>query len=350
MSEVNNPEVELTEDQVLNDVPDNFLGDVFDENFAEEERDIVETDDELKDSDTPDEPEDESTDDDNDDQADDDSEDETEDDLDDDSEEETDEEIWDINDLESTQVIRLADGTETNIQGLIDGQMMQSDYTKKTTALAEERRVLQEEKASVAQQSKRLMTNDQSVVEAWQEELMDAEDQFRRSPTSQEAKQRYDVAQVTLKAAQRQHQETEDVHTQNMQDINNRRIQEADIYAGEHIEGWSQDMAGELLDYVRESSGASNEEILELVSGPMLVIVADAMKQTKGAKIASTKRTTAKKTGKSLKKNSSKARKTSKSSKKAKSDQVAIDKYAESGDFDDLNSIFPENFMGQFDE
>ena len=351
MSDVNNPEVEITEENGTIDFPENFMDAVYDDNVNKEVPEDDETE-ELEQSDTPDEAEEEVLDDDDvtdDDSPEDEDDDETENDSEDDKDEEVKKDVLDIADLDTNQVIRLADGSELTVDDFVKGNMMQKDYTVKTQALAEERKELEEKQADVVQQIKRFVTDHKSILDAWEEEAIDAENQYLANPSNQEAKNRYDLSQVKLNGARRQYEETEAIHSNQMHEVNKKRVEDADKYATEHIEGWSQDMATELLDYVVDKTGATENEVLDLVSGPMLVIVADAMKQTKGAKVASKKRTTAKKKGKSLKKSASKSKKTNKVSKQAKSDQAAIDRYAESGDFNDLNELFPEDFMDDFE-
>ena len=268
-------------------------------------------------------------------------------DLDDDSEEETDAEVLDISDTDTTQVIRLADGTEITFQNLIDGQMMQKDYTVKTQALAEERKELDELKLELSGKVEMYMSEHESILNQWNEELVEAREQFRLEPTSHQAKQRYDVAQVNTDAAKLQFETTEATHFETKKGQDLKRIQDADAYAGENIKGWTQDYATDLLSYAQEVTGVSGAELAPFINGATLVLLDKAHKFDKGAVKASNKRTLAKKKGRSLKQTASKSKKSSISKKDARSKE-AIDKYAETGDFNDLNDIFPDDFVNSF--
>ena len=62
-------------------------------------------------------------------------------------------------------VVTLEDGTESTLEELVNGNLRQADYTRKTEALAEERRSVEEFKASAQTQSEEINRTYQGLVE-----------------------------------------------------------------------------------------------------------------------------------------------------------------------------------------
>ena len=346
----NNPieEIVSEEDQIDAIFAEGMENPVNDDNVEDTGADENQTDDTLETDEDNTPSEEEGQDDDieevEDDEAEDETDDESENNLENEGDEETDKEvdneIWDIEDLETNQVIRLADGTETTVQGLIDGQMMQSDYTKKTQALADERKEIETLKETVMQQAELATSENEKIAIAWQDELQDAENAFRANPIDANLKQRYDIATVNFNAAVKQYDDSESVHKELRQERLTTQINQANEYASEHIEGWNQDMARDLVGFAVEQTGVPQEQLMDSITGPALHIISLAMKQVKGEKVATQKRSIAKKTGKSLKQSASKAKPVSKKAKSDKQDAEAIKRYEQSGDVEDLLKLF----------
>lgn len=100
---------------------------------------------------------------------------ETEDETDELEEEETSEEVEeegedqdeDIEplDYDPTRKVTLEDGTEASLEELVNGNLRQADYTRKTEALAEERRALDNVKAEVTVKSEEINRTYEGLIE-----------------------------------------------------------------------------------------------------------------------------------------------------------------------------------------
>ncbi len=62
-------------------------------------------------------------------------------------------------------VVTLEDGTESTLEELVSGNLRQADYTRKTEAIAEERRALEDIKASAQNQSEEINRTYEGLVE-----------------------------------------------------------------------------------------------------------------------------------------------------------------------------------------
>ena len=289
------------------------------------EDDALEDTDEVNDEEVEDQPED-------------DTEETTEDDADEDKE------VWEFNDLELDQEIRMTDGSVTTLKELEEGRLMQSDYTKKTQALAEERKEFEGTRDRAENMAEQVLSEHANIEQQWEQELHEASEAYRMNPADPSLQARYNTATATLTAAKQQTQATNSKYQEVKTERINAQIDDAASYAIENIPGWNEQYANDIVTYAKETHGIDEAALMEIMSGPALAIIDKAMKFDKGSKKATEKRSLAKKQGKSLRASNPSGKKATKQSAASKKNDTAMERYEKTGDFNELNDLLGDDF------
>ena len=220
-------------------------------------------------------------------EADDQSEDAQDDDLEaDDTEDEADEVI----EAESGYVdldakVRLDDGSTLTVRELRDGNLRQSDYTRKTQAIADERRDIETRNRAVAQLEQDIGQQREFLVSALTALLPPAPDATMAGTDPVQynvQKAAHDQALGQLQAIQQQHQEAAQRQNEEQEQNFNRTVQEERSRLFNAIPDLAQtEKFNTFMDKASRAAehyGFSREEVMRTVDHRMYLLMQDAMK------------------------------------------------------------------------
>ena len=191
---------------------------------------------------------------------------ESEDDLDESEEED----ITDWVDIDTSQQIRLKDGTLTTLRDLTEGGMLESDYTKGKHQNREDAKSLKDERTTVgkmAEQYGTILNNATTELDAAEQAAKEA---YQNAPyNTQQRQNAYDHLQRVQTDKGLAMERIDAERTANDKVLSNAKVARVDAlesWATENITEWGVDLSTAIYDHHNEQ-GASDQAINDLLTG-----------------------------------------------------------------------------------
>lgn len=203
-----------------------------------------------------------------------------------DSEEESDDDAED--DDKAEQLVEI-DGEQLTLEEVKLGYLRQSDYTKKTQAVAEQRKAVEEESQYYASTLNSLLTAVGADVQRfqgvdWERAAVENPDQYRQ------AKQAYEHSLQTFNGIRGQVEDFVERTKKTQEAALKAQAKEAVAVLKATIPGWSNDLYAQIGEYAQKELGFAPEEFNNIADHRAIRSIWDSMQYTRGRKVVTEKK------------------------------------------------------------
>ena len=203
-----------------------------------------------------------------------------------DSEEESDDDAED--DDKAEQLVEI-DGEQLTLEEVKLGYLRQSDYTKKTQAVAEQRKAVEEESQYYASTLNSLLTAVGADVQRfqgvdWERAAVENPEQYRQ------AKQAYEHSLQTFNGIRGQVEDFVKRTKETQEAALKAQAKEAVAVLKATIPGWSNDLYAQIGEYAQKELGFAPEEFNNIADHRAIRSIWDSMQYTRGRKVVTEKK------------------------------------------------------------
>ena len=203
-----------------------------------------------------------------------------------DSEEESDDDAGD--DDKAEQLVEI-DGEQLTLEEVKLGYLRQSDYTKKTQAVAEQRKAVEEESQYYASTLNSLLTAVGADVQRfqgvdWERAAVENPEQYRQ------AKQAYEHSLQTFNGIRGQVEDFVERTKKTQEAALKAQAKEAVAVLKATIPGWSNDLYAQIGEYAQKELGFAPEEFNNIADHRAIRSIWDSMQYTRGRKVVTEKK------------------------------------------------------------